>query len=333
MTLKLESTLKIGVNTMHRRSEPAEGPWLPKIDELVAMVEQVDRLGYDSFWCGDHLSMPIPFLDPLQQIAQAAVVSRRLTFGVGVYLLPLRNFAPVAKQVSTLDLLTEGRLIFGVGVGGEFPKEYELAGVPREERGARLSDGVRVLKKLWTGEKVSHDSRFAAFEDVDMRPAPAQSGGPPIWCGGRAMPALRRAARIGDGWHSYAITADMYREGMTTIQETAAEVGRSVDGFGTGHLLFARVSDNYEQALHEAADHLSTRYNMDMRPAAKRYGAIGTPDDVAATIRDFFDAGVRHITLDLAGPYERRGEQLERFAADVMPHLKDITQPKPQDAL
>lgn len=328
MTLVLDPTLKIGVNTMHRRSEPAAGPWLPKIDDLVAMVEQVDRLGFDSFWCGDHISMPIPFLDPLQQIAQAAVISRRLTFGVGVYLLPLRNIAPVAKQVATLDLLTEGRLIFGVGVGGEFPKEYELAGVPREERGARLSDGIRVLRKLWTAEKVSHDSRFLTFEDVDMRPAPAQPGGPPIWCGGRAKPALRRAARIGDGWHSYAITADMYRDGLAVIRETAAAEGRSMAGFSTGHLLFARVSDNYDQALDEAADHLSTRYNMDMRPATKRYGAIGAPDDVAATIRDFYDAGVRHVTLDLAGVYERRGEQLERFAADVMPLLKDITGPK-----
>ncbi len=194
MPLVLEPTLKIGVNTMHRRSEPADGPWRPRIDELVAMVEQVDRCGFDSFWVGDHLSMAIPFLDLLQQIAQAAVVSRRLTFGVGVYLLPLRNPAPVAKQVSTLDLMTEGRLIFGVGVGGEFPKEYELAGIPREERGARLSDGIRVLKKLWTGEKVSHDSPFLKFENVDMRPTPWQPGRPPVWCGGRSKPALRRAA-------------------------------------------------------------------------------------------------------------------------------------------
>jgi len=326
MTLRLESTLKIGINTMHRRSEPAEGPWLPTIDDLVAMVEQVDRLNFDSFWCGDHISMPIPFLDPLQQIAQAAVISRRLTFGVGVYLLPLRNIAPVAKQVSTLDLLTEGRLIFGVGVGGEFPLEYEACGVPPTERGARLSDGIEVLRKFWTAEKVSHHSRFTAFSGVAMRPAPAQAGGPPIWCGGRSQPALRRAGQLGDGWHSSAITAEMYRDGLAFIRAAAQEVERDEMSFGTGHLLFARVSDDYEQALDEAAAHLSTRYGMDMRPATQRYGAIGAPEDVAETIHDFFDAGVRHLTLDLAGPYERRGEQLERFAADVMPLLSDLTQ-------
>jgi alkanesulfonate monooxygenase SsuD/methylene tetrahydromethanopterin reductase-like flavin-dependent oxidoreductase (luciferase family) len=324
MLFELEPKLKIGVNTMHRRSEPAEGPWLPKIDELVQMVEQVDRCDFDSLWVGDHISMPIPFLDPLQQIAQAAVISRRLTFGVGVYLLPLRNFAPVAKQVSTLDLMTEGRLIFGVGVGGEFPKEYEASGIPHSERGARLSDGIRVLKKFWSGAPVTHESPFLKFENVDMRPTPWQKGGPPIWCGGRSKPALRRAARIGDGWHSYAITSDMYRDGLALIKETAEEVGRSFSPFGTGHLLFARVSDDYESALDEAADHLSTRYNMNMRPAAKRYGAIGTPQDVAEAIRNFYEAGVRHITLDIAGVYERRGEQLERFSSDVLPLLRDL---------
>ncbi len=324
MLFELEPKLKIGVNTMHRRSEPAEGPWLPKIDELVQMVEQVDRCDFDSLWVGDHISMPIPFLDPLQQIAQAAVISRRLTFGVGVYLLPLRNFAPVAKQVSTLDLMTEGRLIFGVGVGGEFPKEYEASGIPHSERGARLSDGIRVLKKFWSGAPVTHESPFLKFENVAMRPTPWQKGGPPIWCGGRSKPALRRAARIGDGWHSYAITSDMYRDGLALIKETAEEVGRSFSPFGTGHLLFARVSDDYESALDEAADHLSTRYNMNMRPAAKRYGAIGTPQDVAEAIRNFYEAGVRHITLDIAGVYERRGEQLERFSADVLPLLRDL---------
>jgi alkanesulfonate monooxygenase SsuD/methylene tetrahydromethanopterin reductase-like flavin-dependent oxidoreductase (luciferase family) len=324
MLFELEPKLKIGVNTMHRRSEPAEGPWLPKIDELVQMVKQVDRCDFDSLWVGDHISMPIPFLDPLQQIAQAAVISRRLTFGVGVYLLPLRNFAPVAKQVSTLDLMPEGRLIFGVGVGGEFPKEYEASGIPHSERGARLSDGIRVLKKFWSGAPVTHESPFLKFENVAMRPTPWQKGGPPIWCGGRSKPALRRAARIGDGWHSYAITSDMYRDGLALIKETAEEVGRSFSPFGTGHLLFARVSDDYESALDEAADHLSTRYNMNMRPAAKRYGAIGTPQDVAEAIRNFYEAGVRHITLDIAGVYERRGEQLERFSSDVLPLLRDL---------
>jgi len=115
--MDLDNKLRIGMQTIHRRTEPATSAWQPRIDELVELVSLVDRCGYDSLWVGDHVSFAVPILDPLLQLAQAAVVSRRLTLGTSVYLLPLRHPAPVAKQVSTLDHLTEGRLIFGVGVG------------------------------------------------------------------------------------------------------------------------------------------------------------------------------------------------------------------------
>lgn len=324
MTLPLDAILKIGVNTILRRTEPATGPWMPTLDALVAAVQQVDRLGFDSFWCGDHIAFAIAILDPITQIAQAAVVSRRLTFGTAVYLLPLRHPAPVAKQIATLDHLTDGRLVFGVGIGGEFPKEYESCGVPIGERGARLGESIEVIRKLWTGEKVSHFGRFFAFKDVVMTPAPRQPGGPPIWCGGRSTAALQRAARIGDGWFSYAVTPDMFAKGLVTIEAAAQEAGRKLDRFATAHLLFARIGDSYERALDEAAASLSVRYAMNMRPATERYGAIGTPAQVAEKIREFHAAGVRHLSLDLVGPYERRDEQFERFAAEVRPLLKDL---------
>ncbi len=116
--------------------------------------------------------------------------------------MPLRHPTPVAKQIATLDHLTGGRFVFGVGIGGEFPREYEGCGVPLNERGARLSEGIEVIRKLWTGERVSHGGRFYNFKDVKMTPVPRQPGGPPIWCGGRSEAALRRAARLADGWFS-----------------------------------------------------------------------------------------------------------------------------------
>jgi alkanesulfonate monooxygenase SsuD/methylene tetrahydromethanopterin reductase-like flavin-dependent oxidoreductase (luciferase family) len=118
MTLTLDTGLKLGIATIHREGDAPSGPWLPRIDDLCRFVELVDRSGFDSLWVGDHVSFPLQYLDPLLMLAQAAVVSRRLLFGTGVYLLPLRHPAPVAKQVATLDHLTEGRFIFGVGVGG-----------------------------------------------------------------------------------------------------------------------------------------------------------------------------------------------------------------------
>ncbi len=325
MTLTLDTRLRIGIQTIHRRTEPATNAWHPRIDELVALVELVDRSGYDSLWVGDHVSFAVPILDPLLQLAQAAVVSRRLTLGTSVYLLPLRHPAPVAKQVATLDHLTEGRLIFGVGVGGEFPKEYEVCGVPHNERGARLAEGVAVLRKLWTGEKASHDGRFyGPFTDVPMRPPPRQPGGPPLWFAGRTDAALRRVGRIGDGYLSYVVTPDMYRAALGKIEDAATQANRQLGAFGSGHLLFARLDDFYEQALDRATETLSVRYAMDFRKPAIRYCALGTAQQVAERIREFHAAGVRHVILDLLGPYEQRNAQIAQFAAEVMPLLKDL---------
>jgi probable F420-dependent oxidoreductase len=325
MDLPLDDHFSIGVQTLHRRTEPAEGPWLPTIDELAELVGLVDRCGYESMWVGDHVAFTIAIFDPLLQLAQAAVLSRRLVFGTDVFLLPLRHPTPIAKQVSTLDHLTEGRFIFGVGVGGEFPKEYEACGVPLNERGARLSESLTVMRKLWTGEPVSHAGKYFSFEGVMMQPPPRQPGGPPIWCGGRADPALRRIGRMTDGWMSYVVTPDMYRQGLEKIATAASEAGRTFDrGFGTAHLLFTRIDDTYEKALDAATISLSQRYAMDFRKAAQRYAALGTPQDVVETIFKFQQAGVRHLILDFVGPYEERDQQIERFAAEAMPLLTGL---------
>jgi len=325
MKLVLDDKLRIGIQTIHRRTEPASGPWLPMIDELVGFVELVDRCGYDSLWVGDHISFPVPIFDPMLQLAQAAVVSRRLTLGTSVLLLPLRHPTPVAKQVTTLDHLTEGRLILGVGVGGEFPREYAACDVPHNERGARLAEGVQVLRKFFSGEPVSHHGRFyGPFEDVPMRPPPRQPGGPPIWFAGRKEAALRRIGRLGDGYLAYVITPDMYREALETIATAASDAGRNPEPFGTGHLLFTRLDNTYEMALDRATETLSVRYAMDFRKAAARYCALGTPVQVAERIREFHAAGVRHVVLDLLGPYEERRRQIEWFATGALPLLRDL---------
>ena len=325
MDLPLDDRLRIGVQTIHRRTEPAVGPWLPTIDEMRTLVELVDRSGYDSLWVGDHISFPLSIFDPLLQLAQAAVVSRRLQLGTAVYLLPLRHPTPVAKQVSTLDHLTEGRFIFGVGVGGEFPKEYEACGVPIGERGARLSESLAVMRKLWSGEPASHKGRFFQFEDVTMQPPPRQAGGPPIWCGGRSDPALQRIGRLTDGWMSYVVTPDMFRQGLEKIAAAASAAARTFDrSFGTAHLLFTRIDDTYEKALDAATVSLSTRYAMDFRKAAQRYCALGPPQQVVESIRRFHAVGVRHLILDFVGPYEERFTEIERFAREALPLLADL---------
>ena len=160
MDLPLEPRLSIGYQNVLAPTgyDDAEGAAAGR--DLPETVRLLDALGFDSIWSGDHVAFAGPILDPLIQLAQAAALSDRLTVGTAVYLLPLRHPAPVAKQVASLDTISNGRVIFGVGVGGEFPVEFELCGVPVEERGARLSEGIRVLRKLWSGGPVAHDGRF-----------------------------------------------------------------------------------------------------------------------------------------------------------------------------
>jgi probable F420-dependent oxidoreductase len=328
--LPLDDLLRIGVQTIHRRSEPAAGPWLPTIDEMRSLVELVEHGGYDSLWVGDHISFHIAILDPLLQLAQAAVMSRKLVFGTGVYLVPLRHPTPVAKQVATLDHLAEGRFIFGVGVGGEFAKEFEACGVPVAERGARLDESLAVMRKLWSGRPASHQGRFFSFDGVSMQPPPRQTGGPPIWCGGRSDAALRRIGRTTDGWMSYVITPEMFRQGLGKIAAAASEAGRVFQrGFGTAHLLFTCIDDTYEKALDAATASLSQRYGMDFRKATQRYCALGPPQNVVESIVRFHEAGVRHVILDFVGPYEQRDRQIERFATEALPLLAGLRQPRP----
>lgn len=284
-------------------------------------VQLAERCGYDSLWVGDHVEFPVPILDPLLQIAQAAGMSDTLSFGTGVYLLPMRHVVHVAKQLTSLDQLTGGRLVFGTGVGGEFPNEWAATGVPHNERGARMSEAIPVLKQLLSGATCSNDGCFYPFENLTMKPACTTPTGPPIWTGGRSAPALKRAGEMADGWFSYVVTPDMYRSALESIAQAAEATERSIDAFGSGHLLFMRVDDSYEQALDHATDHLSMRYAMDFREAAKKYAALGSPADVAQRVNEYAQAGCRHFVLDLTGPMGDRDEQLERFASEVRPLL------------
>ncbi len=292
---------------------------------MQGLVLALERNGFRSFWAGDHLAFAQPIMDPLIQISQTSAISQRLMLGTAVLLLPLRHPAGVAKQVATLDRLSSGRVIFGVGVGGEFPGEFALAGVPVEERGARLSEAIEVVRKLWSAKPVKHDGKFYPFPEIQMLPAPHRPGGPPIWCGARKRPALRRAGRLADGWLSYAVTPDQYRAALQTISAAAEEAERDLSHFATGHLLFIRLAKDYQSALQYVTEKLSARYAMDFSAPAKRYCALGTAQEVAESIRQFHAAGMRHLVIDFIAERSDQIEQIDKFGADVIPLLADLT--------
>jgi alkanesulfonate monooxygenase SsuD/methylene tetrahydromethanopterin reductase-like flavin-dependent oxidoreductase (luciferase family) len=232
-----------------------------------------------------------------------------------VYLLPLRHPTLVAKMVASLDFISGGRVTFGVGVGGEFPAEFEASGVPVRERGARTNEAIAVVRRLWQGDAVGHTGRFFSFAPVQLKPSPVQPGGPPIWIGGRSAPALRRTARCGDGYVGYLLSPEGFRDRMNRIGEMARASGRG-DGTITAALMtFAAVDDDREAAVQRAGAILGAMYGRDMRSAAARYCVVGTAAECRAAVERFANAGVEHLILTPLAYGDGTLEQIRALAS------------------
>jgi len=164
---------------------------------------RIEELGYDSVWTSEHIFFYFPTSDALTTLAAAAALTSRIRLGTAVLLLPLRPAALAAKEITSVDVISGGRLTLGIGVGGEYPKEFQAVGVPVKERGPRTDEAIQLLRKLWTEDNVSFDGRFTVLDGVTLQPKPAQPGGPPLWIAGRSQAAIRRAGRLGDGYLPY----------------------------------------------------------------------------------------------------------------------------------
>jgi probable F420-dependent oxidoreductase len=289
--------------------------------EQFELVRRVEALGFDSVWTGDHVSFHGPIHESLTLLATYVPITSRLRLGTAVYLLALRSPAIAAKATASLDALCGGRLIFGVGVGGENPKEFELCGVPHRERGARVTEGIEVVRTLWRDSPASFKGRFTSFEGVSIDPKPVQKPGPPIWIGGRSDAALARAGRQGDGWISYVVQPERYAQSVAKIRAAGADAGRTLGGFEFGHLAFVTLGPDWESAKRVWVAHLSRRYAQDFEPLARKYGIIGTAEQCAQQLARFRDAGCTYAVLNVIGEPQDEREQLERLAADVVPRL------------
>ncbi len=291
-------------------------------EEQFAIARRVDALGFDSIWTGDHVSFHHPLYESLTLLASYIGITSRVKLGVGVYLLALRHPTVAAKITSSLDALSGGRLIFGVGVGGENPKEFEACGIPHTERGARVTEGIDVVRTLWRDSPASFKGRFTQFEGVSIDPKPVQRPAPPIWVGGRSDAALARAGRQGDGWISYVVQPERYKQGLAKIEAAASAAGRSLEGFAKGHLTFITLGKDYESAERVWVERLSQRYAQDFGPLAKKYGIIGTPGQCAEQLERFIEAGCTYFVLDAICDAADEAGQIETFAAEILPKFR-----------
>jgi len=274
------------------------------------MAQQLEDLGYESVFHGDHLFPYSPNPDVLVVLGHMAACTRRLTLGTGVLLPALREPAVVAKQVATLDYLSGGRFVLGVGVGGEMEQEWTAMEVPRETRGARTDEYLDIMRKLWSGETVAHRGRFRSVTGVRGSPAPVHPGGPPIWIGGRGDASYKRAARY-QGWFPYAMSPRRVREGVEAI---SALMGGLPKDFAVAYVLFTYVDEDEARAKEMAGRVLGKRYAQDFDRLLGPICAIGSAEHVAKRVQEYRDAGAKDIIIAPQAPAEEYPEQIERLA-------------------
>jgi probable F420-dependent oxidoreductase len=293
----------------------------PSRESALQQAREAEALGFDALWVGDHIAFHVPILESLSLLSFLAGATERVLLGTGVYLLPLRHPTLAAKAAATADLLSGGRLLFGVGVGGEYPPEFVASGVPIRERGARMDEAIPLLRRLWTEERVSHEGKHFRFGPISPAPKPVQPGGPPIWIGGRSPAAMRRAGRLGDGYVSTMTSPERYRSNLELIAKHTAGERREIGRYGTGALLFTVLDASYERAAQRAGDMLSGVYNRPFHEAARKYCLLGRSEDALEQMRTFARAGVRHFLL--ASLIEPEGFARE-VAKQILPQLPGL---------
>jgi probable F420-dependent oxidoreductase len=286
-------------------------------------IKALEALPIDSLWVGGHVASPNPSPEAMLALARLSALTERVTVGTSILLLPLYSPAIIAKQVADLDRASGGRINLGVGIGGEYPAEFRAVQVPVTERGQRTDEAIEVLRQLWTGEAVNHQGRFYPMEDVRIHPAPEQNGGPPIIVAGRKEPAMRRAARLGDGWMPYLYSASRYAASVATIGKAAADAGRDLSSFEWFAYLFVAVDTDGDRARQEAAGFLGGTYRQDFAAMVSRVAVAGTPAEVTFQLSAFVAAGARHLIIAPA-TRQRWWPMVHRLVDDILPEVERV---------
>jgi len=275
------------------------------------VVRALEDAGAVSFWVGGHLASVNPSPEAMMWLARLAEQTRSATIGTATLLLPLYPPALVAKQIADLDRATGGRVALGIGIGGEYPADFAAVEVPIKERGSRADEAIELLRRFWTAEPVEHEGRHFRFDGVRIHPPPCQAGGPPIYVSGRRDPAMRRAARAGDGWMPYLYSPRRYAESVERVRAVAGELGRDLTRFEWLVYLMVAVDDDADAARRGAAAFLGSTYRQDFDAMLDHVAVAGTIDDVGERLAAYVDAGARHLILcPVHGDTRATAEQL-----------------------
>ena len=301
------------------------GEEAPDISVVLAMAEIAEANGCDSVWVGDSLTAK-PRLEPLITLAAVAARTHRVRLGTAVLLAALRHPVGLAQAVATLDLLSQGRMVLAVGVGGTFTEsqkgEWAAAGVPPLERAGRMEEMIAILRGLWSGHPVLHRGRYFRLEDVALGIRPLQRPGVPIWitCHRRAgvEAQFRRAGRLGDGYISITDSPQEYEELARKVRGYAQEGGRDPEGLESAFYMTVNLQHDETKAEEEANTFLLRYYGLNFW--GDRWGPFGHSDRVISRIREYAAAGVKTVIVRFAA-FDQLA-QLETFVREVLPAFR-----------
>ena len=305
-----------------------------RVDELLLLSEHADRSeAFDSIWVGDSLFAK-PRLESLVLLAALAARTRRVRLGTCcLSTFPLRDPLFLAAQWAALDHVSHGRMILGACVGGSLPREkaeaeFAAFKVKLSERGPRLEEGITLLRRLWTEDRVSHHGRFWNFDDLTLEPKPVQTPCPPIWIATNPKPelapahvmdrALRRVGLMADGWMTDNTSVARFADRWSLIRRVASEAGRPSESMEAALHLMVNINDDREAAFEEAVNFLHRYYSPAMtREYIDSWLACGPPKAVIEKIRAYVEAGCTTPILRFAS-WDQKG-QLVRAVAEVLP--------------
>jgi probable F420-dependent oxidoreductase len=274
------------------------------VQSIIRLATRAEALGFDSVWASDHVFNVSyvyerigdrPYYDPLTILSYIAAVTTRIGLGTSVLVLPYHHPMRLAKAAATLDVLSGGRVILGVGVG-VIAEELNAMGNPYEERGARTDEAIAILQALWTQARPSHHGPVYQFSGMAFAPKPVQKPHIPILIGGVSRAAIRRAARVGNGWHPTAMAPEVLHEGMRYLAEQAQAVGR------------------------EAAE-IPVSISLPLQGGRPGRYALGLdPAEMIQKIQAFARLGVDRVVISpYTGEAQEMTQALEVMARDVMP--------------
>ena len=297
------------------------------VGDTARQARWMEELGYEYFSAGEHFMRGDPpgaTHAALPVLAVAAGATDNLRVLSSIILTPFYHPLVLARMTATLDSASGGRLTLGVGVGGEFPVEFEAAGLKVNQRGRRTDECLEVMRKLWTGERVTFSGRHFQLTDAMINPTPVQKPNLPIWVSGRRDAAMARAAKFGDGWMPYFFDAPRYRDSVERINKFAAESGRDMAGFQWAHFPYISIYPTEQQAAEVAAEQLGGRYlyGGEFLDIVRKYCLLGPVENCIQQLQEYIDAGARHIVFSISCPREDRERHLETIAKEIIPHFR-----------